>query len=363
MKKLLLFAAVMGFTTLSYTASAQDEQQEVKERKEIKEKKELKEKKETQEIVIRKKGDSDSKITVEIKGDNVTINGKPISEFKDADITINKRNIRIWDGQRNFSFAPNDMEVFLKGPLNGSLAGANKAFLGVTTNANSNDLKATKKDGAEITNVAKGSAAEKAGLKNGDIITKINSTTIDGPETLSETIGKFKPTDAITIYYKREGKEKSAKAVLGESKSNMSFSFTSPKVNMRSFSMPPPPIAPDVPMWNEDAMQPLERMKELQGFEMFPRQQKLGIKIQDIEEGNGVKILDTDKDSPAEKAGLKKDDIVTEIGGKKINNTDEAREELMENATKNLYTIKAKRNGSEMNFEIKIPKKLKTANL
>ena len=55
--------------------------------------------------------------------------------------------------------------------------------------------------------------------------------------------------------------------------------------------------------------------------------------------------------------------MVTEIGGKKVTNTDEAREQLMENAEKSLYNIKAKRNGSEMSFDIKIPKKLKTANL
>ncbi|MBK7432785.1 MAG: PDZ domain-containing protein [Chitinophagaceae bacterium] len=65
----------------------------------------------------------------------------------------------------------------------------------------------------------------------------------------------------------------------------------------------------------------------------------------------------------AEKAGLKKDDIVTEVGGKKVSNTDEAREQLQENREKATYTIKANRNGSNMSFEIKIPKKLKTANL
>ena len=128
MKKVLLFAAVMGFTTLSFTASAQDEQPEAKERKELKEKKELKQKKETQEIVIRKNGDKDTKITVEIKGDNVTINGKPISEFKDGDITINKRNIKIWDGQRSLSFAPADMDVYFNGPVKGMLSGKPKAF-------------------------------------------------------------------------------------------------------------------------------------------------------------------------------------------------------------------------------------------
>ena len=78
------------------------------------------------------------------------------------------------------------------------------------------------------------------------------------------------------------------------------------------------------------------------------RQQKLGLKIQDTEDGNGVKVLDAEKDSPADKAGLKKDDVVTEIGGKKVTNTDEAREELMqENAeNKSAYNIKATRNGS-----------------
>jgi serine protease Do len=95
----------------------------------------------------------------------------------------------------------------------------------------------------------------------------------------------------------------------------------------------------------------------------FPRQQKLGVKIQDTEEGNGVKVLEVDKDSPAEKAGLKKEDVVTEIGGKKITNTDEMREQLMENMEKSTYNIKATRNGSAMSFDIKIPKKLKTANL
>jgi hypothetical protein len=39
------------------------------------------------------------------------------------------------------------------------------------------------------------------------------------------------------------------------------------------------------------------------------------------------------------------------------------RSPLMENAEKSKYTIKAKRNGIEQQFEIKIPKKLKTANL
>ena len=69
------------------------------------------------------------------------------------------------------------------------------------------------------------------------------------------------------------------------------------------------------------------------------------------------------ENSFAEKAGIKKVDIITEIDGKKITSTDEAREWLQENAGSASYIIKAKRNGIQMSFDIKIPKKLKTTNL
>jgi serine protease Do len=366
MKKLLLFAAVLGCTTFSYTTFAQKEKQEIIEKKEIKEKKELKEKKESQEIIIRRKGDKDTKITVEIKGDNVTINGKPISDFKDGDITINKRNIRVWDGKNNFAFAPDDMDIYFNGPLKGNLKSEPRAFLGVTSSTITDDTKEGNVSGAEINKVSSGSAAEKAGLKNGDIITKINDKKIDNPGSLSEAVASFKPKDEVTVYYKRDGKENSAKAVLGETKSSdvMAYSFTGPNGNMRSFTMPRTPRAPQMPMWNAEGMEGFDSLEELEGFgNIFPRHQKLGLKIQDTEDGNGVKVLDTEKDSPAEKAGLKKDDIVTEIGGKKISTTDDAREQLMENAEKASYNIKAKRNGSDISFDIKISKKLKTVNL
>ena len=382
MKKLLLIAAVLGFTAFSYTAFAQDEKPEMKEKKEMderkekkemKERKEQKEQKESQEIIIRKKGDKDTKIVVEIKGDKVTINGKPISEFKDGDITINKRDIKVWDGHNNFSFAPGDMDIDFKGPFTGNFSGGGSgAFLGVTTEGD-DDGDDKKTEGAKITEVTKESAAEKAGLKEGDIITKINDKKVEGPESLSEVVTSFKPKDEVTVYYKRDGKEKSTKAVLGENKfSAMAYSFTGPNGKTRSFSMPRTPggqgfsySMPKMEMWNDENMEGLDKLKLMgeNGMSFFPRQQKLGLKIQDTEEGNGVKVLDTDKDSPAEKAGLKKDDIVTEIGGEKVTNTDEVREQLMKNAEKSAYTIKAKRNGSEMSFDIKIPKKLKTANL
>ena len=356
MKKIVFTAAAICFAAFTTTLTAQDDKGDKGAKGE-------KDKKETQEIIIRKKGEKDTKITVEIKGDVITINGKPLSEFKDDEITVNRRNIIIRDGKggTRFKMAPEDFEGF---SWNDDDKGEPGAFLGVTTGVYNDGSGDTNPTGAEITNITKESAADKAGLKNGDVITKINDKKVVDPASLSDVVTSFKPKEEVTVYYKRDGKESSAKAILGERKGSgsMAYTFSGPDGQTRTFTIPRVQGVPGVDMspkvWTPGSGNNFEFFNE-----SYPRQQKLGLKIQDTEAGNGVKVLDVDKDSPAEKAGLKKDDVVTEIGGKKVSNTDEMREQLHQQKEKSTYTIKANRNGVPMSFEINIPKKLKTANL
>jgi serine protease Do len=96
---------------------------------------------------------------------------------------------------------------------------------------------------------------------------------------------------------------------------------------------------------------------------IFPNKQKLGIKIQDTEEENGVIVIEVSKDGLGEKSGLLKDDIISEIAGEKIKNTDDARYQLREVSEKKAYNLKVMRNGKAMTIEIKNPKELKTVDL
>ena len=357
MKKIVFTAAIIGFAAMTTTVLSQDTKGDKADKGD-------KGSKESQEIIIRKKGDKDIKVTVEIKGDKVTVNGKPLSEFKDDEITINKRNIIIREGKnmKSYSITPGDFDGF-----SGFLSDDNAephAFLGVTTEE--------AEAGAKITEITKESAAAKAGLKEGDIITKVADKKVDGPESLYDAVSSMKPKAEVTVYYKRDGKESSTKAILGERKglSAMSYSFSGPDGMTRSYSMPRVNPVPGIEMWNDREMGDMSPKVFGYGdnnynflYNDYPRRQRLGLKIQDTEDGNGVKVLDVDTESPAEKAGLKKDDIVTEISGKKVSNTDDAREQLLQAEDKSAYNIKATRNGSPMSFDIKIPKKLKTANL
>jgi serine protease Do len=68
--------------------------------------------------------------------------------------------------------------------------------------------------GVYVAAVSENSAAAKAGLKEGDLITSVDGTQTDTSPTLQEIIARHRPGDAVTITYLRDGKENSVKAVL-----------------------------------------------------------------------------------------------------------------------------------------------------
>jgi len=73
--------------------------------------------------------------------------------------------------------------------------------------------------GALITSVASGSPASKAGLRAGDVITKIDDEDISTAAELSSAIGSHQIGDQIEIVYYRGNVQDVANATLEESPS------------------------------------------------------------------------------------------------------------------------------------------------
>ncbi len=321
-----------------------------------------------------KKGE-EIRLVIEINDDNLTVNGKPLAEFDDNRIAIMKKNIIVRDG--------NTMRITIpqapRSPFQGQPRqnwnwnddgearvfefNMNGALLGVATEKSDN--------GAKIIEVTKETAADKAGLKAGDIIIKVNDSKIEDPEDLTKAIGRYKPEDKVTITYLREGKEKKATAALGKREGAMAF-------NMERM--------PEMELFQERmqgleglrGLEKLERMKELEKFRGFEEegmphqfeffyggQPKLGIRAQDTEDGKGVKVLGVDEGSAAEKAGIKEGDVITSFDGKEINSVNELVDlsRAAREAKKMLMPLKYLRDGKEQQAELKIPRKLKTAEL
>lgn len=95
-----------------------------------------------------------------------------------------------------------------------------RAYLGITyvgENVSEEQKKAEgikDGEGVFVTGVTENGAAETAGLKKGDFITKLNGVSVKtGPEMV-EQIARYKPGDKISITYTRDGKELVTNAVL-----------------------------------------------------------------------------------------------------------------------------------------------------
>ena len=294
-----------------------------------------KEKKES--ITIRKKTDDKEKVTIVIDGDNITVNGKPIDQLKDEDIEVIRNRTMAMGPRFKGRIAP-----AFRTRVFGDAFGDRKerALLGVTSQKDGK--------GAKITEVNKESAAEKAGLKKDDIITRINDHhIIENSEDLYNSISDFKPGEKITITYLRDGKQLTTTATLGKTDAPrvQSFKFNGDDFNGNfNFDMP--------------KMRGLENLK----LDMV-RRPRLGMGIQDQEDGKGVKVLDVDDESVAAKAGLQKGDVVTEIDGKTVSSVDELREKLRTVKEGDTLKLTYLRDGKTNAAEVKFPRKLKTAEL
>jgi serine protease Do len=296
---------------------------------------------EKKEIIIEKKeGTKKEKMVIVIDGEKVTINGKPAEEFEgkgrifiDDDIVINGNVVRIPGQSRNMTITGN----------------GNRPLLGVTTDKTDGGIK--------IMSVTKESGAAKAGLKEGDIITAINKTSITTPQQLSEVIGEKKVGEVIDVTYTRAGKQQKVKATLGKNTENFSFGTTE-DFNFRYSNPEGQPFGftmPKMPEWDGDVFGNL--------FVYESGKPKYGMSIQDDEDNRGVVVTEVEPGSNAEKGGLKEDDIITEIDGEKIKGVDELKEALESKKEQPGIAVKVLRDGQTESLTIKVPRKLKSASL
>jgi serine protease Do len=295
--------------------------------------------KEVQTITITRVGNKDEKCVIEVKGDKITVNGKEAGKDNDVKVRVNtyhRPDAHVYN--KIAQGRANDAWVYNSGNEAISLftEDTNRAMLGVVTDMN--------EKGAKITSVNKSSAAEKAGLKKGDIITKIGDKKIEDAEDVSEAVLAKKPGDKVNVGIIRDGKDQNVSAVLGNWK-GVQFNKLLPS---------------KIPMENVDVA-PFELSPSFRG--MIESRPRLGLSIQDTEDGKGVKVTEVEEEGTGAKAGIKTDDIITHVNEMETNSADEVAKIVRENKDKASVKFRVIRNGKTENLEVKIPRKLKTAEL
>jgi serine protease Do len=146
--------------------------------------------------------------------------GGPLLNTRGEVVGINSQIYSRSGGYQGVSFAiPIDVAVQIKDQIVAT-GKATHARLGVSVQevnqAFADSFKLDKPEGALVSNVEKGSPADKAGLRSGDVIRKVDGQAIVSSGDLPAVIGQQKPGSRITLEVWRQGAREELTAKLGD---------------------------------------------------------------------------------------------------------------------------------------------------
>ena len=147
--------------------------------------------------------------------------GGPLLNARGEVVGINSQIYSRSGGYQGLSFAiPIELATSIKEQIVAT-GRASHAKLGVTIQEVNQKLadsfKLDSPEGALVANVEAGSPAEKAGLKSGDVIRKVDGKKIVSSGDLPALIGQSKPGSTVKLEVWRQGKSETVNAQLGDS--------------------------------------------------------------------------------------------------------------------------------------------------
>lgn len=188
-----------------------------------------------------------------------------------------------------------------------------RGFLGVTILALQGDTKKAYKnqEGALITDVQKGSSADEAGLKRGDLVTKVNDKVIKSPIDLKNYIGTLEIGQKISLSYERDGENKQVSFILKGEKEN------------------PKGVQSDL----------------IDGLSLRNLDPRLKDRLQIPKDVNGVLVDSVKEKSKGKNSGFQEGDIIIGVGQSEIKNLKDLEQALKQVNKKEFTKVWVYRNG------------------
>lgn len=279
-------------------------------------------------IILDDKG-NESETTIEIKNGKLYVDGKKVSDIdKNTEIKIVKKNTIT--EKHNFDLGRMDIPFSPKMKSLGTIS--RKAMLGVRTQDAS--------PGAEVMDVVKGSAAEKAGLQKGDIIIAIDEDNIRTSQELAEKIAKYEKGTEVKIQIERNGRA-----------DNLMAQLEAPKADKVPFNNLPGTGRFSLPF------QELEDMMKLGGdWQMLSNTTstpQLGIEVEESEDG--IEVVSVTPNSAADKAGIQKGDEIKTVEGQSVNDISTLQNEIMRNKDNKKMYFGVQRGGTIKSLPVVLP--------
>jgi serine protease Do len=205
--------------------------------------------------------------------------------------------------------------------------------------------------GALVSRVVENSPAAKAGVQKGDVIVGLNTTTIESSSDLTDTVGKLKVGQSVSVRIVRDGTRRSLNAKLAVRPADDLEWSDAPEASGKHYHS------------NSDGDFDFNFNDMMPG--MFSGRGRLGVRVQDlntdlgsyfgITDGKGVLITEVLKDTPAEKAGLKAGDVITKVGDKKVEDSDDLVSALRDADSKVALTVMRQKASRTIQSELRDP--------
>ncbi len=177
--------------------------------------------------------------------------------------------------------------------------------------------------GVYIIGVQKGSSADRAGLKEGDIIQSIDGTALQSSSEFSERIARHRPKDAILLTYLRRGKSNTVSATLDA----------------------------EIKEENQKDGMSLEKIYEKLGAAFEPLSAELK---QHFNIGSGVVVTDVMSGGFFERIGIPPGTIIVNINGKPINTPKDIDQAMLSSQTGLIKMMAIAPDGSRVIFSFSL---------
>jgi serine protease Do len=175
-----------------------------------------------------------------------------------------------------------------------------RGYIGVGIQDLSPELKKEFKveEGALVTSVSPDSAADKAGLKQGDVITKLNGAPIVDPRRLRLAVGRLAPGTEVKVDVVRNGKSQVFTLKLGEQ--------------------------PDQPLGKSERLEKNDDEGTLNGVGVTDITKETRSQLNLPADLKGALVTEVEPDSAAAKAGLAEGDVIQEINRQTVESAKQA---------------------------------------
>ena len=256
--------------------------------------------------------------------------GGALVNMKGELVGINSQILSNSDGNIGIGFAiPVNMAKHVMEQLR-TKGRVTRAQLGVTVQGITPDLASSlglkQATGAIVSSVSPGSAAERAGVKRGDVIESFNGQPVHNTNTLRNRVAEAGPGTTADLSIIRDGSATHLNVKLDEASTEKSAR-------------------------NRDG-EPAAEDKTALGVSVSPLTPALAARVRAPKDAHGLVVEDVNPDGRAADAGVRQGDIILEVNGQPVQSIDDLRAALKRSGDKPVLML-INRQGSDIFVTVK----------